>query len=84
MNTGPFLIATDISQAFPIAAMAIGGGIAIVSIIAGSVRSMVHSRNVEESRREIAAYVAEGSMTADDAYKLLNAGKKPGDAKCDG
>ncbi len=32
------------------------------------------SRNREETRREVAAYVAEGSMTVEDATKLLTAG----------
>ena len=30
----------------------------------------------EESRREIAAYVAEGSMSVDDAAKLMDAGRE--------
>jgi hypothetical protein len=32
------------------------------------------ARDREESRREIAAYVAEGSMTADEAERILSAG----------
>lgn len=32
------------------------------------------ARDREESRREIAAYVAEGSIDADDAERILNAG----------
>lgn len=59
-----------------VAILAVGGGLAvgIVSIIAGTVRSVVNRKHTEESRREIAAYVAEGSMSADDAAKLLAAG----------
>ncbi|MEM0982907.1 MAG: hypothetical protein AAGI17_03050 [Planctomycetota bacterium] len=58
--------------------VAIGGGIlvAIVAIIFGSVKKMVMSRNVEESRREIAAYVAEGSITPEDAKKILESEPK--------
>jgi hypothetical protein len=33
------------------------------------------SRARERTRRELAAYVAEGTMTADEAERLLNAGK---------
>lgn len=49
--------------------------IALVAIVMGSVRKMTRDRNHEESRREIAAYVAEGTMSADDAAKILAAGK---------
>jgi hypothetical protein len=53
--------------------------VAIVAIIAGTVRKTVQARAREESRREIAAYVAEGSISADDATKLLAAGGSIGD-----
>lgn len=63
-----------------IAAMAIIGslGIACVSIIGGIVSRVVRARAFEASRREISAYVAEGSISADDAAKLLSVGKSPG------
>lgn len=53
-----------------------GGGIlvAIVAIITEAVRKTAQTKAREESRREIAAYVAEGSITADDAAKLLASG----------
>ncbi len=59
--------------------VAITGGIliAIIAIVFGSVRRMVMSSNLEKSRREIAAYIAEGSMSPDDGERLLNAGKDP-------
>lgn len=38
--------------------------------------SVLTNRQRERSRREIAAYVAEGSMTPDDAERLLSAGGK--------
>lgn len=59
-----------------IGAMAVGGSmfIAVVAIVAGAVRKTLTARAREESRREIAAYVAEGSISADDAAKLLAAG----------
>lgn len=50
--------------------------IAIVAIVFGSVRKMVVSSNVEKSRREIAAYIAEGSMSPEDGERLLAAGRK--------
>jgi len=53
--------------------VAIGGGIlvAVVGIVFGSVQKMVETREREASRREIAAYVAEGSMTAEEGARLL-------------
>ncbi|MCA9276285.1 MAG: hypothetical protein KDA29_09685 [Phycisphaerales bacterium] len=58
------------------AVFGMGGMIAIVAIVFGSVRKMVVSSNVEKSRREIAAYIAEGSMTPEDGERLLKAGRE--------
>jgi len=49
--------------------------VVVLSIFMSTLRKMSRERHQEESRREIAAYVAEGSMTADDAAKILAAGK---------
>ena len=47
-------------------------------------RKVTQTRERELSRREIAAYVAEGSISASDAAKLLNEkGKSVGDAISD-
>ena len=51
---------------------------AMVCTIAGCVAGVRSRRHIEESRREIAAYVAEGTMTADDAERLLKTGRRPG------
>jgi hypothetical protein len=58
--------------------IAIVGGLIFVmtTMILKTIRRTAEIRAREESRREIAAYVAEGSMTSDDAYKLMNAGTK--------
>ncbi|CAG1010212.1 hypothetical protein PHYC_03814 [Phycisphaerales bacterium] len=61
--------------------MAIGGGllVAIISIISSAVRATVASREREQTRRELAAYVAEGSISPEDAEKILAAGEsRPG------
>lgn len=52
----------------------IGGLIAILGIIFGTIRSVNDKDETEKSRREIAAYVAEGSMTTEDGERLMNAG----------
>lgn len=48
--------------------------VAVVAIVCGSVRSMVIAANREKSRREIAAYIAEGSMTPEQGENLMAAG----------
>ena len=56
--------------------IAITGGLfcAIISIICKSIHKTAAVKAQEESRREIAAYVAEGTISPDDAFKLLSAG----------
>ncbi|MCX5691333.1 MAG: hypothetical protein NTV94_16350 [Planctomycetota bacterium] len=49
----------------------IGGTIALVAIITGAIQSSLKTRQIEQTKRELAAYVAEGSMNAEDAYKIL-------------
>jgi len=61
-----------------IGAMAVGGGIGIVviSILSSTIRRMSETRQREQSRREIAAYIAEGSMSPEEGERLMNAGRK--------
>ncbi len=62
----------------------IGGTIAIVAIVFGSVTTIVVGRSRERTRREIAAYVAEGSIDPDKAVEMLNAGQSKSDDKACG
>ncbi|MDG2021052.1 MAG: hypothetical protein P8J59_03780 [Phycisphaerales bacterium] len=48
--------------------------IAVVAILAGVMRSIFVSRAQERTRQEVAAYVAEGSMSAAEGESLLKAG----------
>lgn len=50
----------------PIIAISVGGGIAILAIVLGITHNIVINANREKSRREIAAYIAEGSMTPEE------------------
>ncbi len=50
-----------------------GGTIAIVAIVFGTVTSMVKAMARERTRREIAAYIAEGSMTPEQGERILRA-----------
>jgi len=69
-------IDSDVLALFiPITAIVGGLLIAFIAIVAGTIKSVSTSKHLEESRREVAAYVAEGSMTPDDAERLLKAGR---------
>lgn len=48
--------------------------VAIVALVAFAAVRISRAATKERSRREIAAYVAEGSMSPDEAERLLNAG----------
>ncbi len=58
--------------------VAIGGAflVAIVGIVAGAMHAAADTRQREQTRRELAAYVAEGTISPDDAAKILAAGGK--------
>lgn len=62
-----------------IAAIAIGGGftLAFVSIVGGIVKGMSDTKQREQTKREIAAYVAEGSISPSDAKDLIATGQRP-------
>lgn len=55
-----------------IVAISMGGLIALVAIVSEAIRRTSQVKQVEETRRELAAYVAEGSMTAEEAQRLLS------------
>ena len=52
----------------------VGGLIAITAILSGVIRSITVAKAKERTRQEVAAYVAEGSMTAAEGERLLRAG----------
>ena len=58
--------------------VAIGGGfvVAIIAIIFGSIHRISVNNERQKSLREIAAYIAEGSMTPEQGEKLLAATKQ--------
>ena len=75
-----FLLATDffdklIEENLLIAFIAIGGGfcVAIVAIVFTCVKEMVVQRSREHTKREMAAYVAEGTVDPDKAVAILKA-----------
>jgi hypothetical protein len=56
-----------------IVGMSILGAIVMFGIVFGTLRRVLVKRQSEMTRRELAAYVAEGSITPDDAERLLKA-----------
>lgn len=56
------------------------GGIFVVWIFFGTIQSVIGKIASERSRREIAAYIAEGSMTPEQGERLMQAGADP--TKC--
>lgn len=58
----------------------VAGVIAVVAILAGTITSVFKVRARERTKREIAAYVAEGSIDPKDAVKMLKAGSKVDEA----
>ncbi len=60
----------------PAPVVALGTLIAVVAIVSGCATRIVRSQGRERTRREIAAYVAEGSIDPDKAVEMLKAGEK--------
>ena len=58
--------------------IAVGGGlvVAVFAIVTCTMKTLFHTKERERSRREIAAYIAEGSMSPEEGERLLNAGKR--------
>lgn len=54
----------------------VGGGLlfAAVVVVTGMIKSVMGTRAREQTKREMAAYVAEGSVQPEDAIKMLTAG----------
>jgi len=86
MNSTPLMLGSIDQQIIPIVVITIAGVVVLTLIVFTTVRKMLETRARETTRREIAAYVAEGSITPDDACRLLATGtteeleKKMGDA----
>jgi hypothetical protein len=60
-------VAQDIWVLIPLTAMSIG----ILAVAGGIVGSIMKHRQFEKSRREIAAYIAEGAMSPEEGERLL-------------
>lgn len=66
----------QIEELVPLLAIAVGGVVLVFWILCATIEAVAKGRQLERSRREIAAYVAEGSMTPEQGERLLKAGPK--------
>ena len=70
---GLLLAATDIEV--PIVLFSMIGVVAVFGIVFDTVQKVLVTRQREMTKRELAAYVAEGTMTPQDAERIIRAGK---------
>ncbi len=72
-----------LSSFFVIAIVAVGGGLtlSLVQVVVHAIRDTVRIRHQEVSRREIAAYIAEGAMSPTEGERLMNAGASVSDRR---
>ena len=56
----------------------VGGVLGLVGIVFGTICSVTSERQRQQTKREVAAYLAEGSITPEDAERIIRAedGKK--------
>ena len=59
-----------------IVAIVLGCAVGMVGIVLGTIGGIVRTRAKEATRRELAAYIAEGTLKPEDAIAMLNAGKR--------
>jgi hypothetical protein len=77
-NIDPFLRSDNFVAALGIC---MGLLVALTGIISATVSGIMKCRSREQTRREIAAYVAEGTLDPDKAVEILNAGSASAIAK---
>ena len=57
-------------------AITLGSIMGLTGIVGGTISGVMKTRAKEMTKRELAAYVAEGSLDPDKAVMMLNAGMK--------
>ncbi|HEX8877056.1 MAG TPA: hypothetical protein VF777_09930 [Phycisphaerales bacterium] len=70
-------LANDAELLIPIIAIVGGVGAWIVHMIMWTIKETHSTKQREQSRREIAAYIAEGTMTPEQGERLMAAGESP-------
>ncbi len=75
------IVKNDTALLIPIILFLVIGVVGVVAVVFGTMTTVVSSKESERTRREIAAYIAEGSMTPEDGQRLIEAGLKGGNKK---
>ena len=70
-----FVRLLDQGELIPLVAIVFGSMVGMAGIIAGAASGIMKTRAKEATRRELAAYVAEGTIRPEDAVAMLNAGR---------
>ena len=58
----------------PLTAIALGCSVGMVGIVGGTITNVMRTRARELTKRELAAYVAEGTIDPKNAVAMLNSG----------
>jgi hypothetical protein len=76
---GPVITSEDLT-----ALIAVTGAFstAVIAIVFTTLKNVLRTRAREQTKREIAAYVAEGSIRPEDAERIIKADLKPGERLC--
>ncbi len=77
--TGSLAEFIDSDNFIAIIAIVLGCFTGMVALVSTTVASIARTRARESTRREIAAYVAEGTLDPDKAVAILNAGMSKAD-----
>lgn len=75
MLGGPLVLALSDKDVVTLGLVGMGMGVAVVAIIVQAAKRVLRTREIEQTKREVAAYVAEGTITPEDAQRILGGGK---------
>ena len=78
LATGFLERVADHNEIIPLLAISGGLLVGVIAIVCGTVKGIYTARTREITKREIAAYVAEGSLDPDKAMAILKAGPPMG------
>lgn len=70
-------LGSEIEVLIPIIAIVGGVAVWIINTIMWTIKETHATKQREQSRREIAAYIAEGTMTPEQGERLMAAGEPP-------
>lgn len=75
-------LGTDMGDMVPIIIPLAGMVFALIVITIGALKGHLETRERERTKREVAAYMAEGSITSEDAERILREPKRKKSGWC--